>query len=78
MVDSRSSSLGKALHSERERENINGTKIDDKKEILQDPDRNDFPLPPYWMTHCHPMLHLDRRPPCPIQGLLGLPQLPSH
>ena len=46
MVGSRSSPLGKALHSERERENINGTKIDDKKEILQDPDRDDLHLPP--------------------------------
>ena len=51
VVGSRSYPLGKALHSERKREH-NGKKkklTDNKKEILQGSDRDDLPLPAYWM-----------------------------
>ena len=60
-VSSRPSYLDKVLYPEGKRENINGTKIDDKKEILQDLDRDDLTPPSYWI--------MTRLPPSAPSGL---------
>ena len=53
-VSSRPSYLDKVLYPEGKGKNINGTKIDDKKKILQDLDRDDLTPPPYWIMTCLP------------------------
>ena len=50
MVGSRSSPLGKAFIQKGKGKIMVPKLTDNKKEILQSLDRDDLPLPPYWVT----------------------------
>ena len=68
-VSLRPSYLDKILNSEGKGKNINGTKIDDKKKILQDLDRDDLTPPPHQIMTCPP----PSAPPGPEAALMPEP-----